>query len=98
MSLNLMDKSGVLTMIQSLGGLRHAPNILLCFHQVCEVAHALQLQTEHLKKPRLDKYKVKNKDFYVLQAAARLWAAARVPFEEARSVVLDAFQGAIDDA
>lgn len=63
---------------------------------VLEVGHGTSLKYERVQRAELEKYRVQNKDNYILEASAKLWASG-LPWEEAFKIVSEAFEGAITD-
>lgn len=52
-----------------------------------------RMQYERISRCHLDKYKARNKRYYINKASAELWAEG-VPWDKARSIVTEAFRGA----
>ncbi|CAK9032399.1 unnamed protein product, partial [Durusdinium trenchii] len=59
-------------------------------------ANVIKLQADSFKRPVLDKYKSRRKNYYVYQTAARLWSHG-LPWELALNTVQEAFDAVIEE-
>ena len=81
--------------VVSLGGGQRS-NLQLFAPVPCQGANVIKLQADSFKRPVLDKYKSRRKNYYVYQTAARLWSHG-LPWELALNTVQEAFDAVIEE-